>query len=102
MTKEIINRQELMALFGYKDKDCFRKKLRDITDFEGFPPPLPLMPNKWSYKQVMAWLGGIRPNLEKTVTNAPEQQNNGFKASTLDARLNARRFELIEGGLYKT
>lgn len=96
MTGAIINRKELMQLLGYKDKDSFRKRLRTLLQFEQFPPCLPNLPNKWSYNQVMAWIAGIRP--QTTNISQSGQQATKTPISSLEARLMARKLQIIDGG----
>lgn len=94
---EILNRKELMELLGYKDKDCFRKRLNYLLDYEQFPPHLPALPNKWSRTQVNAWIAGIRPSNANKI-NDKIKNNNKNTTTSLQSRLMARKLQIIEGG----
>lgn len=95
MSNEVLNRKELMAMLGYKDKDSFRKRLRYLTEFEQFPPNLPSLPNKWSRQQIAAWIAGVRPQAVKHPSPVANTQK---PISSLQARLMARKLQIIDGG----
>jgi hypothetical protein len=118
----IYTRADLRGLLGYRDARAFRARLASLMAGEAFPPPLPGLPGRWSRVQVDAWLAGVRP---RTAGQAPDpamlaraglslidppnparpdpaRPSNPTAPNTVTpiaARLAARRFQLIDGGL---
>lgn len=98
----LYSRSDLMGLLRYRDKDSFRKKLTELMAHYFFPSPLPGLPNKWSAKEVDAWLAGYRPpQSRQPASSDPEQAEQIGRASRLQSRLAARRFTVLTGGLDK-
>ena len=95
----LYSRSDLMGLLRYRDKDSFRKKLADLMAHHFFPSPLPGLPNKWSAKEVDAWLAGYRPQQARQSASSETEQ--AGRASRLQSRLAARRFTVVTGGLDK-
>ena len=102
----LYGRADLMGLLRYRDRDSFRKKLADLMDHHFFPAPLPGLPNKWSVKEVDAWLAGYRPpqatRQPATSPTSAVLDLNALprgRASRLQSRLAAQKFVLIQGGL---
>jgi hypothetical protein len=101
----IYTRSDLMTLLGYKDRDCFRARLRAMMAGDFFPSPLMTRPDRWSRHQVDAWLAGIRPRmagpeaLEAALAPAPPKPEQPAQTSRLQGALMARRFQLLQGGL---
>jgi hypothetical protein len=96
----LYSRSDLMRLLRYRDKDSFRKKLAELMARHFFPSPLPGLPNKWSAKEVDAWLAGYRPPQQARQPASSGTQQTGC-ASRLQSRLAARRFTVVTGGLDK-
>lgn len=98
----LYSRSDLMGLLRYRDKDSFRKKLTELMAHHFFPSPLPGLPNKWSAKEVDAWLAGYRPQRTPQPASSDTQQaEQSGRASRLQSRLAARRFTVVTGGLDK-
>jgi hypothetical protein len=95
----LYSRSDLMGLLRYRDKDSFRKKLTELMAHHFFPASLPGLPNKWSAKEVDAWLAGFRP--PQVRQPASSETENAGRASRLQSRLAARRFSVVSGGLDK-
>jgi hypothetical protein len=95
----LYSRSDLMGLLRYRDKDSFRKKLSELMAHHFFPSPLPGLPNKWSAREVDAWLAGFRP--QRTLQPASSETEQPGRASRLQSRLAARRFTVVTGGLDK-
>jgi hypothetical protein len=97
-------RKDLMALLGYRDRDAFRRRLRELTAGAYFPSPLPGLPGRWSRLEVDAWLAGVRPAgrdraPDRATDREAEAAEGGGRATILQSRLAGARFRLIEGGL---
>jgi hypothetical protein len=62
--------EDLCAAFKYSAiSGAFRKRLKTLAS-EGFPPPLPGTPQRWSKSQVDAWLRN--PSSHITITGTQQ------------------------------
>jgi predicted DNA-binding transcriptional regulator AlpA len=89
---------DLMAMFGYRDPQRFRVKLRALMDGAAFPKPLPYTKNRWSRAEVSAWMATPSQRANDTATPTTKLQSRIAEKRKQVATRATQGFELISGG----